>query len=162
MESSTHQPSENRLVQKPGSDELAHDSDALDANIPIATPQAAPPLSRRTAGLRSRSAVMQMQRRVGNAFVQRQLAGNHRVTPNASADASVQREGEDPAVAAGPTSIGDGGTSVSAAGGIVKADGATVQLNAGMVTAPGVVQADTIIANSVIASSYSPGAGNVW
>jgi hypothetical protein len=95
MESSTHQPSENRLVQKPGSDELAHDSDSLEANIPIATPQAAPPLSRRTAGLRSRSAVMQMQRRVGNAFVQRQLAGNHRVTPNASADASVQRKDKD-------------------------------------------------------------------
>jgi hypothetical protein len=97
MESSTHQPGESRLVQKPDSDELAHDSDALDANIPIATPQAAPPLGRRTAGLRSRSAVMQMQRSVGNAFVQRQLAGNHRATPHASADASVQREGKDPA-----------------------------------------------------------------
>ncbi len=26
----------------------------------------------------------------------------------------------------------------------------------------GVVQADTLMANTVVASTYSPGAGNVW
>jgi hypothetical protein len=37
-----------------------------------------------------------------------------------------------------------------------------VNINAGMAKFSGVIQADTIIANSVVASSYTPGAGNVW
>jgi uncharacterized protein involved in type VI secretion and phage assembly len=45
----------------------------------------------------------------------------------------------------------------------------TVEISAGMVTVnagmskfSGVVQADTVITNSVISASYSPGAGNIW
>jgi uncharacterized protein involved in type VI secretion and phage assembly len=44
-----------------------------------------------------------------------------------------------------------------------------VQLSAGMITIDagmskfaGVVQADTVIANSIVATSYTPGAGNIW
>ncbi|MBC5783431.1 type IV secretion protein Rhs [Ramlibacter sp. USB13] len=37
-----------------------------------------------------------------------------------------------------------------------------VQVDAGMSKFSGVVQADTVIANSVISSSYTPGAGNIW
>ena len=37
-----------------------------------------------------------------------------------------------------------------------------VRVNAGMVHASGVVKCDTLIANSVVASSYTPGAGNIW
>ena len=37
-----------------------------------------------------------------------------------------------------------------------------ISLNAGVVKATGVIQCDTIIANSVVGSSYAPGAGNVW
>ena len=37
-----------------------------------------------------------------------------------------------------------------------------ISLNAGMVKATGVIQCDTIIANSVVGSSYTPGAGNIW
>jgi hypothetical protein len=37
-----------------------------------------------------------------------------------------------------------------------------ISLNAGMVKATGVIQCDTIIANSVVGSSYTPGSGNVW
>jgi len=46
---------------------------------------------------------------------------------------------------------------------------ATMEVNAGMVTVnagmskfSGVVQADTVITNSVGSSSYTPGAGNIW
>jgi len=46
---------------------------------------------------------------------------------------------------------------------------ATMEVNAGMVTVnagmskfSGVVQADTVITNSVISASYSPGVGNIW
>lgn len=35
-------------------------------------------------------------------------------------------------------------------------------VNAGMSKFSGVVQADTVIANSVVSASYTPGAGNIW
>jgi len=37
-----------------------------------------------------------------------------------------------------------------------------VTVNAGMSKFSGVVQADTVITNSVVSSSYTPGAGNMW
>lgn len=37
-----------------------------------------------------------------------------------------------------------------------------VQVNAGMSVFSGVVKADTVISNSVISASYTPGAGNIW
>jgi hypothetical protein len=39
---------------------------------------------------------------------------------------------------------------------------AMLTVNAGMAKFSGVVQADTLIANSVVASSYTPGVGNIW
>ena len=51
----------------------------------------------------------------------------------------------------------------------VTVDAGTVEVNAGMVTVnagmsrfSGVVQADTVITNSVVSASYTPGAGNIW
>jgi len=48
-------------------------------------------------------------------------------------------------------------------------DATTVKLNAGMLEVDaamskfsGVVQCDTLVTNSVVASSYTPGAGNIW
>jgi len=38
----------------------------------------------------------------------------------------------------------------------------TVTLNAGTTQASGVLRSDTLITNSVVASQYTPGAGNVW
>lgn len=37
-----------------------------------------------------------------------------------------------------------------------------VQVDAGMSKFSGVVQADTLIANAVVGTSYTPGAGNIW
>ncbi len=37
-----------------------------------------------------------------------------------------------------------------------------VSVNAGMSRFSGVVQADTVITNSVVSASYTPGAGNIW
>jgi phage baseplate assembly protein gpV len=50
--------------------------------------------------------------------------------------------------------------SFAAATAEMSAAGFTV--SAGMSRFSGVVQADTVITNSVVASSYTPGAGNVW
>jgi uncharacterized protein involved in type VI secretion and phage assembly len=51
----------------------------------------------------------------------------------------------------------------------VTINAATVEVSAGMVTVnagmskfSGVVQADTVITNSVVSASYTPGAGNIW
>ncbi len=51
----------------------------------------------------------------------------------------------------------------------VKVQASTVEISAGMVTVnagmskfSGVVQADTVISNSVVSASYTPGAGNIW
>jgi len=45
---------------------------------------------------------------------------------------------------------------------IVEINGSRVEVNAATLHCSGVVQADTVIANSVSAASYTPGAGNVW
>ena len=47
------------------------------------------------------------------------------------------------------------------AGNVVVSAG-TVKVNAGISLFSGVVQADTVITNSVISASYTPGAGNIW
>jgi len=44
----------------------------------------------------------------------------------------------------------------------VEVSAGMVTVNAGMSRFNGVVQADTVISNSVISASYTPGAGNIW
>lgn len=44
----------------------------------------------------------------------------------------------------------------------VEISASMVTVNAGMSRFSGVVQADTVITNSVISTSYTPGAGNIW
>jgi uncharacterized protein involved in type VI secretion and phage assembly len=46
--------------------------------------------------------------------------------------------------------------------GTVDVSAGMVSVNAGMSKFSGVVQADTVITNSVISASYTPGAGNIW
>lgn len=48
------------------------------------------------------------------------------------------------------------------AGASVEISAGMVTVNAGMAKFSGVVQADTVITNSVISASYTPGAGNIW
>lgn len=72
-------------------------------------------------------------------------------------------------VAAGTTiTVNSSGVTIDCPG-TVRVNGAMVEVSAGMVTVDagmsrfsGVVQCDTLITNSVISSSYTPGAGNVW
>lgn len=48
------------------------------------------------------------------------------------------------------------------AGAIADISAGMVKLNAGMVNASGIVKCDTLQANTVIATTYTPGAGNIW
>jgi phage baseplate assembly protein gpV len=51
---------------------------------------------------------------------------------------------------------------LSFAGGSAEISAGLLTIDAGMSRFSGVVQADTVITNSVVASSYTPGAGNIW
>jgi uncharacterized protein involved in type VI secretion and phage assembly len=53
-------------------------------------------------------------------------------------------------------------TNVSVSASQVSISTGMLTVNAGMSRFSGVVHADTVIANSVVSASYTPGAGNVW
>jgi len=62
---------------------------------------------------------------------------------------------------AGNLKITQAGT-VTIQGSIVKFNASSIDAQAGMSKFSGVVQADTVVTNSVVSSSYTPGAGNIW
>jgi hypothetical protein len=45
---------------------------------------------------------------------------------------------------------------------LVEVSASMVTVNAGMSKFSGVVKADTVICNSIVSASYTPGAGNIW
>jgi uncharacterized protein involved in type VI secretion and phage assembly len=51
---------------------------------------------------------------------------------------------------------------VTVTAGTAEISAGMLTVNAGMSKFSGVVQADTVITNSVISASYTPGAGNIW
>ena len=61
---------------------------------------------------------------------------------------------------AGVTVTASAKTTVNAS--TVEVSAGMVTVNAGMSKFSGVVQADTVITNTIIASTYTPGAGNIW
>lgn len=63
--------------------------------------------------------------------------------------------------ASGVTVTGASKVTISA-GAQLEVTAGMVNINAGMAKFSGVVQANTVIATSVVSSSYTPGAGNVW
>lgn len=100
-------------------------------------------------------AILQLQRSRGNSFVMRQ------VMP------TLQRENGDEATT--PSEIASDGSRVSTEGGGVNVDsagtvdvnGPMINLNGAVVEVAGVLRASTILADSVLSSTYSPGVGNV-
>lgn len=63
----------------------------------------------------------------------------------------------------GPTGICiESPSNVKIDGTIVDIEATLLKLLAPMVNANGVIQADVVITNSVVSSSYTPGAGNIW
>ena len=121
-----------------------------------------PVLRRLPAGSAARSlrqqAVRQMQQSRGNAFVQRAL-----VSP-----VSRQEEGASPSPSqessetGAPTELSADGSVVRVGAGGVEIQGGMVNVDAGMTRVSGVLNTDTLVAQSVVSSSYTPGAGNIW
>ena len=119
------------------------------------------------------SAVLQMQRERGNTYVARavQLQPHamlvQRDNPVEPPEAVPAVEGEPPGAestpgGATPTEMTAGGSAVRVTPGAVEISGGMVNVDAPMTRFSGAVQSDTLIANSVISSTYTPGAGNVW
>ncbi len=57
---------------------------------------------------------------------------------------------------------GTGGGTQVISGDVIELNAASIVLNAPITRANGVLQSDTLVTDSVIASSYTPGAGNVF
>lgn len=107
--------------------------------------------------------ILQMQRQYGNKAVRRMLQREVNIE---EMDPSISTVG--PGASSG-NSIGDGTATITAENGVVDITGASINLNSAMVNVnagytknTGVEEAEVLVANSVIASSYTPGAGNVW
>jgi hypothetical protein len=100
-----------------------------------------------TRGLRQ-AAVLQMQKTRGNAFVMRQMA--QRQHEEAPAEESAT-----------PSQISSSGATVSTEGGMVNISGPIVTVDAPVINTSGILRTSTLIADNVVASSYTPGAGNL-
>jgi hypothetical protein len=98
------------------------------------------------------AAVLRMQRNQGNASVQRALLQRQDQEPGAPAEVSGP---------GGHVSANGGGLELSSNGPLT-ISAPMVQLNSAFVQSSGVLQTDTLVATSVVASSYTPGAGNMW
>jgi hypothetical protein len=105
--------------------------------------------------------LLHLQRTAGNAAVRslvapavQRVVGIDELTSEVAPDAGAGAE-----AAAGPAA--DAGP-VTSAGGTTTVSGTAIRLEAPMTSTDGVIRASTIIADSVVASNYTPGAGNVW
>ncbi|WP_102106911.1 hypothetical protein [Oceaniglobus roseus] len=80
----------------------------------------------------------------------------------AALESVVQVQGQDVVIAATGSVLVSAATSVEVtAGAVIRASAALSEVSTGMFKVSGAVQCDTLIANSVVAASYTPGAGNV-
>lgn len=84
-----------------------------------------------------------------------------RLTDNAGGEARLERGGQSVALSADGVVVRSSGQ-VTVDASSVTVNSASVTVNAGMSRFSGVVQADTVITNAVVSSSYTPGAGNFW
>src|SRR5262245_24718649 len=114
--------------------------------------------------LRSRNGVrLVMDDTQGSEELIVETPGGHRVTLS-DADRSVLIED----AAGNSVKLESSGITLTSSG-TVKVQASTVDVSAGSVNVTagiskfsGVVQADTVISNSVVGTSYTPGAGNMW
>lgn len=74
---------------------------------------------------------------------------------------AITRGGQSITLTGSEISVRSSGT-VSVQASQVKISAAQVQVDAGLSKFSGVVKADTVIANAVVGTSYTPGAGNIW
>lgn len=91
------------------------------------------------------------------------------ITDGGGGEIAIRRGGQTVTLTAAEISIQSSGPVSIQAGGSVDVQASAVNVSAGMLKVDagmskfsGVVQADTVIANAVVGTSYTPGAGNIW
>jgi hypothetical protein len=141
----THQVNQHRSHIQP-KEEKESNGRAPDRTLAGVAPGAATQLPGRASQALRQSAVLQMQRVQGNNFVQR----------------AVEVGEIESQAAVPPNQIAEPGASVSVANGVAEVNAPMVTINAPITRVNGILQSDTLITNSVISASYSPGAGNIW
>lgn len=123
------------------------------SNLP-AGQLAAIPARPNTQPLR-RQAILKLQQSHGNAFVMRHVMPQLQRQDDHQAPAGADQGG-------GLQEISNGGSIVRVTPGTVEISGGIVNVNAAMTNVNGLLKTNTLMADSVIASSYTPGAGNIW
>lgn len=88
-------------------------------------------------------------------------AGYHLTLDDQGAKVTVEKGGERIEMSAAGISITTSAR-VEVQAAQVSVSAGMVQVDAGMSRFSGVVQCDTLISNSVVSASYTPGAGNIW
>lgn len=83
------------------------------------------------------------------------------VTDGDGGEVSITRGGQSVTLTSSEIAVVSSG-SVSVQASQVSISAGMVQVDAGISKFSGVVQADTVITNAVVSSSYTPGAGNIW
>jgi len=87
----------------------------------------------------------------------------YKISIDESSGGEINIERGEQSVKLGPSGIDvrtSGSVNIDAS--TVTVNASTVTVNASMSRFSGVVQADTVIATSVVGTSYTPGAGNIW
>ena len=105
--------------------------------------------------------LLELQRTAGNAAVSSLVAP---VVQREVRIDEMESTVSGPAAAgpAAPGAAGGASDGAAAATGPTTITGSQITLDAPITESPGVIRADTVIANSVVAANYTPGAGNVW
>ena len=125
----------------------------VKSNLP-AGQLAAMPDRPNTQPLRRR-AILQLQKSHGNAFVMRNVMPRLQRQDDHQAPAGAEEGG-------GLQEISNGGSIVRVTPGTVEISGGIVNVDAAMTNVNGLLKTNTLMADSVVASSYTPGAGNIW
>jgi hypothetical protein len=106
-----------------------------------------------------------LQRQAGNRAVVERL-GIQRIPDETAegtpgADVSTAPTGD--ATGTGPSlGAGAGGGNQVISGDTVEINASSIVLNAASTRVNGLLQSDTLVTDTVIASTYTPGAGNIW
>lgn len=106
--------------------------------------------------------MMDLQRTAGNRAVVQRLQAGGLLAP-VQRVVEIDEVSSEVGAAGGATPAADGsagGTEINDTS--VRVNAGTIDLNAAIVRVSGIVQADTVVADSVVASSYTPGAGNAF
>ena len=83
------------------------------------------------------------------------------INDSGGGEIEIKREGQTINLSSSEVNITSSAT-VSVNASRVNITASMMQVDAGMSRFSGVVQADTVIANAVVSTSYTPGAGNIW